>query len=84
MRWLRLAPVAVLLVMVSCDRESQDSLAPSMSLTADSSANSTSTVCVAYSRQLADLKAQQAQWSGDAALQHRVSVISSVRDDACR
>ena len=79
--------VPLLLLGVSCadDRDTaRTALGPSMSLSAEAPHGPNSTICVAYSRQLAVAQVQVARDSGSASWQHRVSVLNSVIRDACR
>lgn len=76
----------LLLLGVSCtdDRNiARKALGPSLSVTAELH-GANSTICLAYSRQLAVANVQLADHAGNAALQHRVNVLNNVIRDSCR
>ena len=76
----------LLLLGVSCsdDRDTAATLGPSLSMNTVASHGPNSTICVAYNRQLALANAQLGISPGNAALEHRISVLNGVIRDACR
>ena len=79
--------VPLLLLGVSCadDRDTaRTALGPSMSLTADSLHRANSTICAAYNRQLTLATGQLGISPGNAAIEHRTTVLNGVISNACR
>ena len=85
MKRTALLSVAVLLVATSCDENPERPrgplTGPSGSVTA---AGASSTVCLAYGKELAGAQAQAAARPGVAGLQQRVDALNAVIADACR
>ena len=78
--------VPLLLLGVSCadDRDTaRTALGPTMSLNSVASHGPNSTICVAYTRQLALSNAQLGISPGNAAIEHRIGVLNGVIRDAC-
>ena len=85
MKRVALLSVAVLLFWTACVDEPEGARAPLMGPSASvTQAPTGATVCVAYGRELENVKTLAAASPEQADLQHRVDALTAVIADACR
>lgn len=85
MKRIAVLSVAMLLVATACEDEPRKLTGPSPRPAMQaSSAGASSTVCVAYGKELDAAQAQAAARPAEAGLQQRVDALNAVIADACR